>query len=256
MKTVEINNIEDLMLINDYINNDSSQNYEFLVMKDLDLAKFRWEPLGKKTKGDRIFKGKINGLNHTIKNMRIYEDSTFAGLFCFNGGTIENLNFDNSCFVRCPVFTGTVCGINYGIISHCKSAAIIEGETQVGGICGSSSNKQQDPLSKSYIPSDEDGPFITCCSFYGTVKGETSVGGICGSLQGTGEKTINRGLVFGRKHVGGICGYSDSSKLIQPENYSDIYGLLEFGQISGTPLTTYTERVVEAGKTILSNETF
>ncbi|HHT83473.1 MAG TPA: hypothetical protein GXZ92_03315 [Clostridiales bacterium] len=99
-KTIEINSVEDLKKINNYLG-DRYSLYTFELKKDLDLQGQNWTPIG--SDNANSFRGVFNGNGHTISNLTIqgwngYEfvesvPYSNAGLFGYiYGATIKDLN--------------------------------------------------------------------------------------------------------------------------------------------------------------------
>ena len=101
----EINTIDDWKVIN----NSLSENY--ILNVDLDFM----------NEGDNIainngtFKGKLNGNNHTIKNINISRNK--GGVFSNVSGTIENLKIEN--------YKQEIANGNGGFISYLSTGAIV-----------------------------------------------------------------------------------------------------------------------------------
>ena len=101
----EINTIDDWKVIN----NSLSENY--ILNVDLDFM----------NEGDNIainngtFKGKLNGNNHTIKNINISRNK--GGVFSYVSGTIENLKIEN--------YKQEIANGNGGFISYLSTGAIV-----------------------------------------------------------------------------------------------------------------------------------
>ena len=173
----EISTVEDLYMINF----DLAGNYK--LMNDIDLSEATaeggdwdyvgngWEPIGSggAYKGG-AFTGIFDGNGYEIKGMRINitklpsgtSDTSYAGLFANNAGTIKNLTVSGE--VKSSVYildVGAICGYNSGKIENCANKCNIDcsysaNRTQlVGGIAGWSTDKSG----------------ISCCYNNGSVKG-------------------------------------------------------------------------------------
>ena len=163
---VEIRTYDDLLKINDYIddNEDGATNYTFKLMNDLDLKGIDFQPLG--LDSNCSFEGIFDGQGYTISNMIIdCHDENSVGFISVNYGIIKNLNFDNTCKIVGHNEIGNICGTNFGIIENCKSAAIINGNRDIGGICGFSYCEK-----------------MKNCDFYGMINGDSNIGGIGGTI--------------------------------------------------------------------------
>jgi hypothetical protein len=202
-KIFEIYTVKDFIKINEFISNYESSDYSdyiVKVMNDLDFKSKPWAPLGRITiYGTNVFKGEFDGQGHTIKNLKINDNSTDMGFICYNTGYIHDLCLDNTCYITGCDYVGSICGMNEGIILNCKSAANVKGHNYVGGICGESTDiiNINATIKKS--------------SFYGKVDGHIKVGGICGYSCNTCSNLVNTGTVIGENYIGGVCGISKAS---------------------------------------------
>ena len=120
-----------------------------------------------------VFTGRLDGLNHVIKDIRIAMSGSNAydvGIIGSNAGTVENL----------------------GVVNGSVDAKTNINGRWVGGIVGA--NKKEGTIRNVY--------------FSGTVKGEESVGGIAGGQNAGGiiENAYNKGEIIGYRTVGGIVG--------------------------------------------------
>ena len=190
---------------------------------------------GKETVYAATFGGTFVGNGHTISGVNIYEKGSYLGLFRYvqASGTIDGLTVtgelkpDGS-----KKNIGGIAGENSGKITNCSFIGSIEGDSNVGGICGS--------MTESAVVSD--------CKFEGSVTGKSYVGGIAGQSHGLVEKCENRGSInttdteesktiqdvdidlaklgttesiSAATDTGGICGFS-KGKIIECANYGNV----------------------------------
>ena len=176
--------------------------------------KGNWTPLVDSADEYKVYRGTIDGKNHTIKNMYIVNSSSFANRIGFIGeaeATIKNLKFDNVKIVASGsnnYYIGVLSGISSGIIDNCHVTNSIlkctgNSSQSLGGLVGNLH-------SPNYANAT---PKIINSSFSGTVEGYKEVGGIAGNLECclSGYSYITncsvKGSVNGEYLVGGIAGY-------------------------------------------------
>jgi len=176
--------------------------------------KGNWTPLVDSADEYKVYRGTIDGKNHTIMNMYIVNSSSYANKIGFIGeaeATIKNLKFDNVKIVASEInsyYIGVVSGISSGIIDNCHVTNSIlkctaNSSKSLGGLVG----KLLSPNHANATPK------IINSSFSGTVEGNWSVGGIAGDLECclNGYSYITncsvKGSVKGEYLVGGIAGY-------------------------------------------------
>ena len=179
--------------------------------------KGNWTPLEDPADEYDVYRGTIDGKNHTIKNMYIvYKENwpTCAGFIDRFDGNIKNLKFDNAKIVGNPpassvgYYIGVVSGISYGIIDNCHvtNSTVKCPNNGLGCPTGGLVGKLN---SFNYA---NDTPKIINSSFSGTVEGNKSVGGIAGNLECSvsGYSYITncsvRGNIRGQYGVGGLVG--------------------------------------------------
>ena len=176
--------------------------------------KGNWTPLEDPADEYDVYRGTIDGKNHTIKNMYIVNSSSYANRIGFIGeaeATIKNLKFDNVKIVASGsnnYYIGVLSGISSGIIDNCHVTNSIlkctgNSSQSLGGLVGNLH-------SPNYANAT---PKIINSSFSGTVEGYKEVGGIAGNLECclSGYSYITncsvKGSVNGEYLVGGIAGY-------------------------------------------------
>lgn len=201
-------------IINLELGADITLPTEGITLTDGLPDKGNWTPLVDSADEYKVYRGTIDGKNHTIKNMYIVNSSSYANRIGFIGeaeATIKNLKFDNVKIVASGInshYIGVVSGISSGIIDNCHVTNSIlkctaNSSKSLGGLVG----KLLSPNHANATPK------IINSSFSGTVEGNRSVGGIAGDLECclNGYSYITncsvKGSVKGEYLVGGIAGY-------------------------------------------------
>lgn len=213
---------------------------EYIVLKnDLDLNNQEWTPIGNARKP---FKGNFDGNNHTVTGMKISGALDCVGLF---GGctrhnvysAIKNITVKNS-DIHGEKFVGAIVGRAEEInIENCRSIGnTINGETDVGGICGKIGGYSGGKVSQCYNSSKVTGG--------GRVGGIAGMGSIAENCLNTGEITII-GEAY-RSACGGIFGIfgdaTTSARVTACVNLGKVSGGESFGGIVGkteTSVLTY-----------------
>ena len=205
---------------------------EYIVLKnDLDLNNQEWTPIGNARKP---FKGNFDGNNHTVTGMKISGALDCVGLF---GGctrhnvysAIKNITVKNS-DIHGEKFVGAIVGRAEEInIENCRSIGnTINGETDVGGICGKIGGYSGGKVSQCYNSSKVTGG--------GRVGGIAGMGSIAENCLNTGEITIIREAY--RSACGGIFGiFGDttaSASITACVNLGKVSGGESFGGIVGS----------------------
>lgn len=205
---------------------------EYIVLKnDLDLNNQEWTPIGNARKP---FKGNFDGNNHTVTGMKISGALDCVGLF---GGctrhnvysAIKNITVKNS-DIHGEKFVGAIVGRAEEInIENCRSIGnTINGETDVGGICGKIGGYSVGKVSQCYNSSK--------------VTGRVRVGGIAG-MGGIAENCLNTGeiMIINKPYqsaCGGIFGIFDdtttSATITACVNLGKVSGGESFGGIVGS----------------------
>lgn len=157
-------------------------NKVFILEKDFDMEGYEWEPFE--------FSGTLYGNGKTIKNMKIEgKDGSPVGIFSVLTGKVTNLNLVDM-IVEGQNDTGSIAGINKGVIQHCFITGTVAGHDNVGGIAGVNFRGH---ISKTNA----------MCS----VKGHANIGGIAGMVSsGTIQGCCSNTLVTGFDSTGGIAG--------------------------------------------------
>lgn len=173
-----------------------------------------WTPIGtKKTP----YTGTFDGGSYTVSGLYYHKpDTSYAGLFGCNAGTIRNLGVVGS-DIAAGSYTGGVCGSNRGTIAGCYNASPVSGDSYTGGICGY----------------NDGSGIVSVCYNTGTVSGGKYVGGICGYNRNEASNCYNMGTVNGSgTSVGGVCGYN--KKLVSAcYNTGEVGGKDYVGSVCG-----------------------
>ena len=209
-----LNNTSSDIIINLELGADITLSTEGITLDANDLPdKSNWTPLVDSADEYQVYRGTIDGKNHTIKNMYIVNSSSYANRIGFIGeadATIKNLKFDNVKIVASgsnSFSIGVVSGISSGIIDNCHVTNSIlkctnTSSQSLGGLVGK--------LNSLNEPNDT--PKIINSSFSGAVEGNRSVGGIAGNLECSvnGYSYITncsvKGNIKGQYKVGGLVG--------------------------------------------------
>lgn len=214
---------------------------EYIVLKnDLDLNNQEWKPIGNARKP---FKGNFDGNNHTVTGMKISGALDCVGLF---GGctrhnvysAIKNITVKNS-DIHGEKFVGAIVGRAEEInIENCRSIGnTINGETDVGGICGKIGGYSGGKVSQCYNSSKVTGG--------GRVGGIAGMGSIAENCLNTGEITIIREAY--RSACGGIFGIfgdaTTSARVTACVNLGKVSGGESFGGIVGKTETSSTGHI-------------
>lgn len=214
---------------------------EYIVLKnDLDLNNQEWTPIGNARKP---FKGNFDGNNHTVTGMKISGALDCVGLF---GGctrhnvysAIKNITVKNS-DIHGEKFVGAIVGRAEEInIENCRSIGnTINGETDVGGICGKIGGYSGGKVSQCYNSSKVTGG--------GRVGGIAGMGSIAENCLNTGEITIIREAY--RSACGGIFGIfgdaTTSARVTACVNLGKVSGGESFGGIVGKTETSSTGHI-------------
>lgn len=173
------------------VNSGSTELFAELS-SDIDLAEYRWTPIGTNSKP---FSGEFNGNGHTISGLYVY-DTAYAGLFGSSKGIIQNVTVQGEIITTKSNAGGISGGLKKGTvqrpatIKNCVSFVNISAETgeNIGGIAGN--------CTASDI-------IVTGCSNYGNITAQSYAGGIIGyykasALSGAGvSDCYNAGMITG-----------------------------------------------------------
>ena len=246
----------------DFLNISKNLEGEYYLTNNITVPSgTKFTPLGSE---NELFDGTLDGKGYSIIGLNITPSKTkagsshFGGLFCYNRGTIKNLNLVDATINSATnkyTYYGMICGINLGTIENSYVSGTLNNmqftvASYVGGLVG-----------QMYR-----GSIKNCASYVNVYsKGyEQFVGGVVGSVsKGTIENTAFYGSAFSNgtdasrdSHLGGITGNADAkAKLknclfagsILGEKSSDIY----IGGLAGT-LKGEAEQCVSYGNISVS----
>ena len=207
------------------------------------------------------FRGSIDGMGHSIMNLHINRGDVlspgvhnYIGLISYNMGTLRNIRMVNA-QVWGDFMTGSLCGLNNGMIDNCTATGNVEGNQYTGSLTGGNYRKIEDSKAVTEIRSgDFSGGIaganfgeITNCGAVSQMETGSNSGGICGE-SGVGE-VVNctfSGEIEGKSKCGGILGNARSKgtiitvKSCKVEN-SSITGDNMVGGIAGMTVHTKIE---------------
>lgn len=172
-----IDNKEKFIYFSNCINNKIGTNAYYELSTNIDLTDIEWVPIG--ISSYRSFNGYFNGNGYEILNCTISSNiKRYAinnvGLFGYNSGVIENLGINNininiewdyNSKEVTSLYSGTVAGLNKGVIQNCYSYGNIKlnyiggriGSVSPVSICsGGISSLNKGVISNSYIKIDMD----------------------------------------------------------------------------------------------------
>lgn len=118
------------------------------------------------------FGGVFDGAGHTISELKITGDGSYAGLFRYiqRGALVKDLTVKGTVSpAGSAEYVGGIAGSNSGNITGCTFSGKVKGTSNVGGIAGI----------------NEKSGLISGCSASGVISGDHSSGGIAGSSSGT-----------------------------------------------------------------------
>lgn len=157
-----------------------SQSYVSVYEYDPSCTDYRYH---------NMFTGIFDGNGYTVKNLKIEDGFMANGLFGVNSGLIKNVTV-KSCNIVGYLESGSVCGINYGIITECYTEGSVYGYAFVGGLCGANygiiseceigSCVANATIYSGSIVGSNFGGYIQNCVSCGKVKGTYVSGGIAG----------------------------------------------------------------------------
>ena len=165
-----------------------------------DASAEEWTPIGTET---NLFKGTLEGNNHTINGLYISQTTTEnQGLFKRNDGTIQNLKLKNGKITSTQSNVGAVVGKNYGTVNNIENYISIENTAaRTGGIVGWNFKTIKNCNNKATIEDT-------------STSGEARIGGIVGQNGGTVERCYNKGnIISNGNHTGGIVGFNGDDNI-------------------------------------------
>ena len=193
-----------------------------------DLNLKRWKNPRPAGTNETPFEGVFDGGMYTISGLRMTSAELCVGLFGVNRGTIRRLHLKENCHLETSAeegIAGAVCGVNYGRVEHCESAAEVVGAGVVGGIVG---RIQSDPASAVV-------PLVSRCTNSGKVRCTgVSAGGVVGwNARAKVVDSKNMGtVVCSGSYAGGVVGLN--SGLVRGcENQAPVRGRDYAGGVAG-----------------------
>lgn len=206
-----------------------------------------WNPIGDET---NYFYGRFDGGTYSIGGLNINRpEQDYIGLFGYilnyDMPAVKDLNL-KICSISGHEYTGAIAGYSHSIIQACYCEGIVNGETRVAGIAGSSfkcidCENACDVYGNQYvggISAYNTGTIVDCtnsgeitgdnyvggivgqsstqvtnCSNTGTISGDYYVGGIIASNHAEVTTCINSGRVAGKSWIGGIIGTSNNGNI-------------------------------------------
>ena len=198
-------------------------------------------PVGNTTSTLTQFRGKFDGLGHTISNLSINRAGmNFVGLFGYatSASVIQNVGMVGGS-VSGSYYTGELVGQSNGTISNSYATGSVSGNTGVGGLMGGGNAT----ISNSYATGNvsagfsagglvgDNGGTISNSHATGSVTGTSSyIGGLVGWNMGTINTSYATGSVSGTNNIGGLVGGNTGTGTINT-SYAT-------GNASGTQATT------------------
>lgn len=175
-KIITIRNEKDLISLAKKCKTDTwSKDKTVELSDDIDLSGSKFESIP-------IFSGTFKGNGHKISGYKLKTRGSAMGFFRYvqEGAVIDGLHISGDIAPGGTKDTvGAVAGENGGRIRGCSFSGSVEGDSNVGGICG-------------YVT--ETG-MVEDCYFWGTVSGNSYTGGICGQNFGTAKGCSNKGKI-------------------------------------------------------------
>ncbi len=202
---------------------------KYILMNDIDLSGYAWEPINGNDYTGGYFTGEFNGNGYVIKNLTINNPTSYAqGLFgyaCY-GAVIKNVGLENV-NVTGKSDVGALIGYTEGAasITNCYATGNVSAsESTAGGLVGW--NLYSDIVNcfadVTVITTRDSGSvfgtggligfgeFMSITNSYaaGNVTGNERVGGLGGTLDGVSiSHSYATGNVNGSNCVGGLIGY-------------------------------------------------
>ncbi|MFR9652069.1 MAG: GLUG motif-containing protein, partial [Rikenellaceae bacterium] len=198
----------------------------FEITDDINLMGKQWSSIGSSS---HIFKGCVDGGNHTISNITVYTSESHQGLFGYiSGAILENINVDGYLYGAGSL--GGVVGYARGnsTIRNCHADVNVYGSGDlVGGLAGS--------ISDSVVEGCSSAGKVTCTS-----TGNYYYGGLIGYASDSDDiddteviNCSNSATVVDGTYTGGILGGATDS-----DQYSHYRGVSIFGCYNTGAITT------------------
>ncbi len=220
-ETVEISTPEDLLKLADNCRLDIwSRNKHVFLKNDIDLSGVSFD-------GIPTFGGTFDGGSHTIREMNISGEESYAGFFVHlqPDAIVEDLNISGRVTPGGNrVGIGGIVGDNYGVLSNCTFEGFVEGKDYIGGIAGY----------------NELSGIISGCGVTGYVSGYHFTGGIAGENMGNITDCTNRSFVNTADKDTAL-----SLKDFDPESYAST--ILSFRDNEKSEEAAMTNGIVDTG---------
>ena len=210
---------------------------KYILMNDIDLAGYDWEPIINNKRTD------LNGNGYVIKNLTVNNPKDeMVGLFSGLVGGISNLGLENVNVTGKNFVGGLVGRIISGEVTNCYVTGNVSGSSYVGGLIGH--NLPACGAIRSYSKANVTGTarigglvgsdgYARNCFSTGKVKGDSYVGGLAGTTVQM-SSCYSSGLVVGNTYTGGICG----GGMGYPAPSTNVYWNIETsGQSQGSSVT-------------------
>ena len=193
---------------------------------------------------DPPFIGIFDGNDHSVNHMTI-TSGHYLGLFGALGpaGKITDLAIDAATIDGTGGYVGSLVGYNFGTISNCHGAGVVDGSTYVGGLvgysnagsivnCTSAATVGNGYYLGGLLGYNHNGS-VTNCYSAGIVTGKDDAGGLVGYNGGTVINCGNTGMVSGSICVGGLVG-DNSNSIINSYSTSAVAGNQKVGGLTGS----------------------
>ena len=171
--------------VDDLNNIRNNPKGKYILMNDIDLSGYNWEPMD--------FNGTLDGNGYVIKNLTINKSTEDNVGFIRNGGAnsnVCNLGLENINITGHNNVGGFAGGLAY--ITNCYVTGKVNGNQYVGGLIGATGVST----------------YINNCYSAADVYGNSSVGGLLGNGSSSIKNSFTLGNVSGNRTVGGIAGYN------------------------------------------------
>ncbi len=189
-----------------------------------------WTPIGQNV--GKAFKGSLDGDGHSVYNMTVRSEGSYAALFgCCVGAEIKNLSVYGEVYgtANASYAAGIAAYLSGGSITKCYNyASVTASGTHAGGIAAMLRDGARVEACENYGAvsaasglggiagiSDSGEDVISACANFAAVSstGDNSYGcgGIVGRLAGKAEMCVNYGKISGSdRYTGGVAGYTPS----------------------------------------------
>lgn len=107
---------------------------KYVLLNNIDLSGYsEWTPIGTKTSP---FSGTVDGNGNTVSGLKITSCDTYAGLFGYSKGTVENLTVSGTIDAAATgenndAYIGGIAGYNAGVISNCRNLVAVNGKINI-----------------------------------------------------------------------------------------------------------------------------